>query len=72
MERCEQVYWRWVDVDLSEKGICEAKGAGDLIKAEGLKFDGCYTSFLKRAIKTCNLALENADQMHAPVPRHGV
>merc|ERR1712232_1440916 len=57
----------WVDVDLSEKGIGEAKGAGDLIKAEGLKFDICYTSYLKRAIKTCNYALEAADQFHAPV-----
>lgn len=57
----------WVDVDLSEKGFGEAKAAGDLIKAEGLVFDVCYTSFLKRAIKTCNLALENADQMHVPV-----
>jgi len=56
-----------VDVDLSEKGFGEAKAAGDLIKAEGLVFDVCYTSFLKRAIKTCNLALENADQMHVPV-----
>jgi len=54
-------------VDLSEKGFGEAKAAGDLIKAEGLVFDVCYTSFLKRAIKTCNLALENADQMHVPV-----
>jgi len=57
----------WVDVDLSEKGVGEAKHAGDLIKTEGLKFDVCYTSFLKRAIKTCNLALENADQLHVPV-----
>jgi 2,3-bisphosphoglycerate-dependent phosphoglycerate mutase len=57
----------WVDVDLSDKGVGEAKNAGDLIKAEGLKFDVCYTSFLKRAIKTCNLALENADQLHVPV-----
>jgi 2,3-bisphosphoglycerate-dependent phosphoglycerate mutase len=57
----------WVDVDLSPKGFEEAKAAGDLIKAEGLQFDVCYTSYLKRAIKTCNLALENADQMHVPV-----
>lgn len=57
----------WVDVDLSEKGVGEAKGAGDLVKTEGLQFDVCYTSYLKRAIKTCNLALESADQLHAPV-----
>merc|ERR1719414_1355450 len=57
----------WVDVDLSEKGIGEAKGAGELIKAEGLKFDVCYTSVLKRAIKTCNIALEESDQLYVPV-----
>jgi len=59
----------WVDVDLSEKGIGEAKAAGDLIRAEGLEFDICYTSFLKRAIKTCNLALEAADLMYLPVEK---
>uniref|UniRef100_A0A7S1RPI3 phosphoglycerate mutase (2,3-diphosphoglycerate-dependent) n=1 Tax=Alexandrium catenella TaxID=2925 RepID=A0A7S1RPI3_ALECA len=57
----------WVDVDLSEKGVGEAKGAGALIKEEGLKFDVCYTSVLKRAIKTLNYALEESDQLHAPV-----
>jgi 2,3-bisphosphoglycerate-dependent phosphoglycerate mutase len=57
----------WHDVDLSPKGIDEAKGAGELFKAEGLQFDICYTSYLKRAIKTLNLALETSDQMYAPV-----
>merc|ERR1711972_246085 len=56
----------WVDVNLSEKGVGEAKNAGDLCKAEGLKFDVAYTSFLKRAIKTCNLALEGAEQLYVP------
>jgi len=57
----------WVDVDLSEKGVGEAKGAGTLIKDEGLQFDVCFTSFLKRAIKTCSFALEHSDQLHVPV-----
>jgi len=57
----------WVDVDLSEKGVGEAKGAGDLVKEAGLQFDICYTSYLKRAIKTSALALESADQLHVPV-----
>jgi len=59
----------WVDVDLSEKGVGEAKAAGALIKAEGLKFDHCYTSFLKRAIKTLNIALEEAGQLFVPVSK---
>mgnify|MGYP003688071013 FL=1 len=57
----------WHDVDLSSKGIMEAKIAGGLFKQEGLAFDICYTSYLKRAIKTLHLALEEADQMYAPV-----
>jgi len=59
----------WVDVDLSEKGFGEAKGAGELLKKEGLMFDVCYTSYLKRAIKTCNIALEAADMLHVPVEK---
>merc|ERR1712113_1062236 len=38
-------------------------------KEDGLEFDVCYTSYLKRAIKTCNLALEAAGQMHVPVQK---
>jgi len=59
----------WVDVDLSEKGVGEAKTAGDLIKEAGLEFDFCHTSMLKRAIKTCNLALESAGQLYAPISK---
>lgn len=57
----------WVDVDLSEKGVTEAKGAGKLLKDEFIMVDVCYTSFLKRAIKTADLALEHADQLSTPV-----
>lgn len=57
----------WVDVDLSEKGVEEAKEAGKKIKEAGIKFDVAYTSILKRAIKTCNFALEYSDQMYVPV-----
>ena len=42
----------WVDVNLSEKGVEEAKKAGRLIKEHGLEFDQAYTSLLTRAIKT--------------------
>ena len=61
------IFAGWVDVDLSEKGLGEAKGAGELLKAEGLQIDVAFTSYLKRAIKTCNLALEGADQPHVSV-----
>merc|ERR1712176_20907 len=57
----------WVDVDLSPKGVEEAKGAGTLIKEEGIKVDVCFTSVLKRAMRTGALALEMAGQTSVPV-----
>ncbi len=65
----ENRFTGWVDVPLSEKGVSEAKRAGELLKAEGLSFDVAYTSVLKRAIKTLWLALEELDQMWIPVHR---
>ena len=56
----------WVDVDLSEKGVEEAKEAGRKIKEAGIKFDYAHTSILKRAIKTCNYVLEYSNQMFVP------
>ena len=56
----------WVDVDLSEKGVEEAKEAGRKIKEAGIRFDHAHTSILKRAIKTCNYVLEYSDQMFVP------
>ena len=52
----------WADVDLSDKGTQQAIDAGKLIKEAGIEFDQAYTSVLKRAIKTTNLALEAAEQ----------
>ncbi|NJO34209.1 MAG: 2,3-bisphosphoglycerate-dependent phosphoglycerate mutase [Rhodospirillales bacterium] len=52
----------WKDVDLSEKGVAEAKQAGKLLKAENLKFDVAYTSALKRAQRTLTLMLEELGQ----------
>jgi len=63
------IFTGWVDVDLSVKGLGEAKNAGTLLKAEGLQIDQAHTSYLKRAIKTCNLALEGADQLYVPVAK---
>ncbi len=57
----------WTDVDLTEKGRTEAAEAGKLLKAEGFDFDVCYTSFLKRAIHTAYLVLENMDLEWIPM-----
>ncbi|AWB44241.1 2,3-diphosphoglycerate-dependent phosphoglycerate mutase [Paenibacillus sp. CAA11] len=60
----------WTDVDLSEKGITEAKEAGKLMKREEFVFDIAYTSYLKRAIKTLFLALEEMDLLWIPVKKN--
>jgi len=57
----------WTDVDLSEKGLREAKSAGELLRRESYRFDVAFTSVLKRAIKTLWIALEELDQMWIPV-----
>lgn len=57
----------WTDVDLSEKGVAEAKQAGQILKDKGYDFDVCYTSYLKRAIHTLNYALQEMDREFLPV-----
>lgn len=57
----------WTDVELSEKGVEEAKAAGELLKAEGYDFDICFTSYLKRAIHTLNGVLDAMDRNWLPV-----
>ena len=63
----ENRFTGWTDVDLTEKGIQEAKSAGALLKAEGFTFDLAYVSVLKRAIRTLNLALDEMDLLWIPV-----
>jgi len=63
----ENLFTGWTDVDLSEKGIEEAKKAGKLMKEAGLTFDLAYTSVLKRAVRTLWLALDEMDLMWIPV-----
>jgi 2,3-bisphosphoglycerate-dependent phosphoglycerate mutase len=65
----DNLFTGWVDVDLSEQGRLEALEAGRLLKAEGILFDICFTSVLKRAIRTLNMALDEMDQMWLPVER---
>tara|TARA_R110002072_G_scaffold54084_7_gene142204 strand:- start:185 stop:889 length:705 start_codon:yes stop_codon:yes gene_type:complete len=65
----ENRFTGWIDVDLSEQGLNEAKAAGELIAAQDLKPDLCFTSYLTRAIKTLHLAQENMDRLWAPVEK---
>lgn len=57
----------WIDVDLSETGIAQAKRSGELLKAQGVVFDSTFTSVLRRAIRTLWLVMDEADQMWLPV-----
>lgn len=59
----ENRFTGWTDVDLTKKGIEEARKAGKVLKKEGFVFDIAYTSVLKRAVKTLWLALEEMDQV---------
>ena len=54
----ENRFTGWVDVDLSEKGIQEAEKSGKLLKELNLNYDICFTSYLKRAIKTLEIVLK--------------
>ena len=55
----ENRFTGWVDVDLSEQGVLEAKKSGKLIKNLHINIDVSYTSFLKRAIKVLTLLYPN-------------
>ena len=66
----ENRFTGWTDVDLSAKGLVEAKAAGTLMREAGLTFDVAYTSVLKRAIRTCWMALDEMDLLWVPMIRH--
>lgn len=66
----ENRFTGWTDVDLSEKGLAEAKRAGQVLRSEGYKFDIAYTSVLKRAIRTLWNVLDELDLMWIPVIRN--
>jgi 2,3-bisphosphoglycerate-dependent phosphoglycerate mutase len=65
----ENRFTGWTDVDLTEKGIEEAKQAGRALREAGFGFDVAYTSLQKRAIRTLWLVLDEMDLMWIPVHR---
>jgi 2,3-bisphosphoglycerate-dependent phosphoglycerate mutase len=65
----KNLFTGWVDVDINEKGVGEAKKAAELLKAEELLPDVLHTSVLRRAIHTAYLALDGCDRHWIPVKR---
>ena len=63
----ENRFTGWWDVDVTDQGIAEAHAAGQLMKANGIAPDICFTSVQSRAIKTLNLALEEMGRLWVPV-----
>ena len=65
----ENRFTGWKDVDLTPRGIDEARAAGRRLRDEGFDFDFTFTSVLKRAIRTLNFALEEMDRLWLPVEK---
>lgn len=66
----KNLFTGWKDVDLTEQGVAEAKKAGARLKAEGLKFDIAFTSNLKRAQRTLEIALSEMGNAGIPVTKN--
>jgi hypothetical protein len=62
-------YTGWCDVALTEKGEKEARDAGRLLYENGIEIDHAFTSVLKRASFSCNMALNTAKQHWVPVTK---
>lgn len=65
----ENLFTGWTDVDLTDKGVREARDAGILLAGLDYQFDIAFTSVLKRAIRTLWIMLDVMDRMWIPVVR---
>jgi len=65
----ENLFTGWTDVDLSKKGVEEAKEGGRVLKEQEYTFDIAFTSVLKRAIRTLWFVMDEMDLMWIPVVR---
>lgn len=66
----ENRFTGWMDVDLTDTGVGEAKEAADLMAGKGMTFDYAFTSPLKRAVKSLWIVLEKLDLMWIPIEKH--
>ncbi|WP_027185818.1 2,3-diphosphoglycerate-dependent phosphoglycerate mutase [Desulfovibrio inopinatus] len=65
----ENRFTGWTDVGLTDQGVQEAHSGAKLLLDGGYTFDSCYTSVLKRAVKTLDIVLESMDLMWLPVTK---
>ncbi|PGZ97344.1 2,3-diphosphoglycerate-dependent phosphoglycerate mutase [Bacillus pseudomycoides] len=65
----ENRFTGWMDVDMSAKGLQEAREAAQILKANGYTFDMAYTSVLKRAIRTLWIILHEMDLAWVPISK---
>lgn len=63
----ENLFTGWTDVELSPKGREEAAEAGRKIAESGILPRYCFTSYLKRAIHTLDIALDTMNRVYLPV-----
>ena len=63
----QNLFTGWRDVDLTDKGVAEARAAGRKLKAQGLRFDVGFTSALVRAQRSLDIVLEEMGQTNIPV-----
>ena len=66
----ENRFTGWVDVDLSRRGVDEARAAGERLRAAGYTFDVAYTSYLTRAIRTLHIVLHAMGLLWIPEHKH--
>src|SRR5687767_14987021 len=65
----ENRFTGWWDVDLSERGIAEAREAGKMLADRGIELDRCFTSLQTRAIRTLHLVLHELESLWLPVAK---
>ncbi len=65
----DAIFTGWTDVALCDNGIAEAKTAAALLKTHNIKFDQCFTSYLKRSVHTLQIVLDHLDLDWLPVQR---
>jgi 2,3-bisphosphoglycerate-dependent phosphoglycerate mutase len=63
----KNLFTGWRDVDLTEKGVTEARDAARKLKAQDIRFDVAFTSALKRAQRTLDIMLDEMGQKNIPV-----